>query len=58
MTTWLSFRTESVNETMHKTFVNGIEVTCDYLFCNYREEFDSVGDAEDAAWIHEEANNE
>lgn len=41
----------------HESIINGMEVSCNYLFCTYIERFDSIEDAEIAAEIHEEVTD-
>jgi archaellum component FlaF (FlaF/FlaG flagellin family) len=45
-----------VDEITHDPIIIGTVVECNYLYCNYREKFDSVEDAEVAAGIHKENN--
>jgi len=47
------YLTRPVSETTHEAIIDGTEVICNYLWCNFRERFDSVEDAETAAEIHE-----
>jgi hypothetical protein len=55
---YFDFRTEPVNENPHECFADtstkGTQVVCNYIHCNYIEEFDSMEDAETAMGIHEE----
>lgn len=43
---------------VHETIVDGTEVQCNFMRCTYVEKFDSIEDAEDAARIHEERDND
>lgn len=52
MNTWFDFRTEPVNESLHETFIEGLRVTCNYVHCNYTEEFTDMDDATIAMEIH------
>ncbi len=55
---WIDYYAGSpVAETLHEVVIDGTHVMCDYLWCTYDEEFDTVKDAEAAAEIHEEANS-
>lgn len=53
MPSWIAFRTETVNENLHECYLEGLRVTCDYLYCNYSEEFTNMDDATIAMEIHE-----
>jgi hypothetical protein len=54
MSLYLDFRRESLVEIMHRTVVSNTTVSCDYIYCDYEEEFDTMEEAEVAAEIHEE----
>jgi hypothetical protein len=53
MSTWIDFRSEPIVETLHETIVEGTEVVCNYLWCDYKEKFPTNADAEVAAEIHQ-----
>jgi hypothetical protein len=58
MSTWIDFRTEPVTDTLHETLVNGTQVECNFIYCNYTERFETIEDAEVAASIHEQRDTD
>lgn len=52
---WFTFRSEPIIDTVHEIIINGTHIECNYLYCNYQENFTTVEDAEIAAEVHQTA---
>lgn len=56
MTSYIDYRSEPINATPHMVeFINPTTIECDYIGCSFKEEYDTVEDAEVAKEIHEES---
>lgn len=56
MTTYFDFREEPLISTPHTVeFINSTTIECDLIGCKFKEEFDTMEDAEVAKEIHEES---
>lgn len=51
---WVDYYVRDSYVSNHETIVEGTQVSCNYIDCNYTERFDAVDDAEIAAEIHGE----